>query len=52
MGDLVPPEEQGGDPPCWADQFAPAAEEPDEEEPGDALHHVSEGEKSSTRPQQ
>ena len=22
MTDAVPPEDQGGDPPCWAEQFA------------------------------
>ena len=35
MTDEVPPEEQGGDPPCWAAQFADdeAADEGGDEEP-------------------
>jgi len=33
MTDRVPPEEQGGDPPCWAEQFAD--EDGADREPGE-----------------
>lgn len=38
MSEPVPEEEQGGDPPCWAAQFAD--EEPDGDEGGDPAGQV------------